>query len=54
MKEEKNPQTCRHSFKLERIGIDTEQNNYGSTGMFYRKVGYVVCEKCGLIIKQDI
>ena len=45
---------CRHTFKLERI--DTEQTNIrsGSTGMFYKKVGHVICEKCGLIIKQDI
>ena len=36
--------------------VDTEQINegVGSTGFFYKKVGYAICEKCGLIIKQDI
>ena len=51
---EKTGKECRHSFKLERI--DTEQTNQdsASTGMFYKRVGYAICEKCGLIIKQDL
>lgn len=52
--EVKEKEECQHSFKLERI--DTEQTNFGSgsTGFFYKKVGYAICEKCGLIIKQDL
>ena len=44
---------CSHIYKLQRI--ETEEYHYGSTAVnyFYKKVGYVVCEKCGNIIKQD-
>ena len=54
MNNEKLEKPCRHSFQLARI--DTEQTNIGSgsTGMFYKRVGYVVCEKCGYLIKQDL
>jgi hypothetical protein len=55
MKEEKQKTIeCRHSFVLSRI--DTEQTNQGmgSTGYFYQKVAYVVCEKCGEVKKQLI
>ena len=43
---------CRHLFALFRI--DTEQANQGSgnTGLFYQRVAYVVCEKCGEVKKQ--
>ena len=46
---------CDHIFRLQRIEI--EQNNVGFIVLvffFYKKVGYVVCEKCGKIIKQDL
>ena len=45
---------CRHLFALSRI--DTEQRNQGvgSTGYFYQRVAYVVCEKCGEVRKQLI
>jgi len=48
---------CRHLFALSRI--DTEQTNQGvgsigSTGYFYQRVAYVVCEKCGEVRKQLI
>ena len=43
---------CRHSFKLEKI--DTETSISTSATPFYKKVGYAICEKCGLIIKQDV
>lgn len=51
---EKETKECSHIYRLERI--ETEQTNVGSTGanFFYKKVGYVVCEKCGYIIKQDL
>ena len=43
---------CQHSFKLEKI--DTETSISTSATPFYKKVGYAICEKCGLIIKQDL
>jgi len=54
-KEEKQREgECRHLFSLSRI--DTEQTNQGSgsTGYFYQRVAYVVCEKCGEVRKQLI
>ena len=51
---EKNPDSCIHVFELART--ETEQTNHGadSTGFFYKKVAYVICVKCGKVIKQDV
>lgn len=53
-KDKENNNLCTHCFKIDKI--TTEQENYGgsSTAFFYKKIAYVVCEKCGLVIKQDI
>ena len=45
---------CEHIFKLQKIETEQIPEGVASTGVFYRKVGYVVCEKCGYIIKQDL
>ena len=54
MNTEKKETKCRHSFNISYI--DTEQINAGSEsiGYFYKRVVYVVCEKCGEVKKQLI
>ena len=53
-KDKQTEKECRHLFTISRI--DTEQTNQGpgSTGYFYQRVAYVVCEKCGEVRKQLI
>ncbi|MBI4092180.1 MAG: hypothetical protein HY427_03190 [Candidatus Levybacteria bacterium] len=45
---------CRHLFALSRIDIEQTNQGAGSTGYFYQRVAYVVCEKCGEVRKQLI
>ena len=55
MGEEKQKQErCRHLFALSRIDNEQINQGSGSTGYFYQRVAYVVCEKCGEVQKQLI
>ena len=50
----KETKECSHIYRLQRIGTEQIPEGGGFTGFSYKKVGYVVCEKCGYIIKQDL
>lgn len=45
---------CIHSFQLAKIEIETESSPSSSLSNYYKKIAYVICEKCGLILKQNI
>ena len=42
-------ENCQHKFVLSQV--TTEETN---AGFFYKRIVYVICEKCGEVIKQDL
>jgi len=51
---EKKQEGCRHLFALSCINTEQTNQGAGSTGYFYQRIAYVVCEKCGEVRKQLI
>src|SRR3990167_1037661 len=45
---------CRHLFVISLIDTEPVDQGAGSTGYFYRRIAYVVCEKCGEVKTQLI
>lgn len=56
MEEEKTNEYCYHNYELSRV-VNEPSNNANSTGetkLFYDRVGYSVCTKCGKIKRSKV
>lgn len=49
---------CNHAFELSKVTEEPMGGTYstvgGDTNFFWKKFGYSVCTKCGLIIRTEI
>ena len=47
-------ENCQHKFVLSQVTTEQTNHGSGSTGFFYKRIAYVICEKCGEVLKQDL